>query len=197
MTVFNHYWLSWTVDISWSCTHLFTKGINSSLLIASKHAEEICLLQWWSIPSQTTCLALGVLNPKRWEIFENFGSHNNFQRRLGLFSSMWPSPGNNTKLLNFDTKCPLMSILFLSLLKTIWNLCRQYFSYQSWYHILNTSKHCPVYVANTYGTPSDINVVHFRFPSFPTVETFWVWDMTVCTASCEHSFTMQGSPTCI
>ena len=71
---------------------------------------QICLLQCWSIPSQTTSLALDVVNPKRWEIFEITGSHYNFKRNLALFSSIWPNPGNNSNLLNFDTKCALMAI---------------------------------------------------------------------------------------
>ena len=81
-----------------------TKGTKSSLLIASKQRDKICLFRWWSVPSRITCFALGVWNRRRKETWEIRGSQNNFKGRRASFHYMWPSPRSNSKFLKFEVK---------------------------------------------------------------------------------------------
>ena len=60
------------------------------------------------------------------------------------------------------------------------------------------SQHCSVYLIQVYMDPHLISMLSiFDFLPFWRRKTFWKWDITVCTNSCEHGFTMHGSSTCI
>ena len=178
------------------------KGTKRSLLIASKQTDRIYLLWWWSLPSWTTCFALGVQNPRREDTWEIRCSQSNLKRRCATFNSMWHSPGSNRKFLEFEAKhfeigisdkhsiscsskklcSSSLSIPFVSTMTSHWLQFR--------------TKSCML-DAMIYGTPSDISVAHFFSSSLVTLQSFWIWLITSHIASCEQGFTIQGSLTCM
>ena len=178
LTLLNQIWYLLELGVVLFLTQSSIYGVSNSLLIASKHTSKICLLQWWSIPSFTTCFAMGFLHTRKNTISQSTGSHSNFRRICDWFNSIWPEPGSCNRFMKLEVNLSFIGISNPhNDLGVIWKS----FNFGKEIPFLSTStphswKNWKSWIsyARVNGTPSQIRMVQLQFWLAPSKQIFCI-----------------------
>ena len=178
LTLLNQIWYLLELGVVLFLTQSSIYGVSNSLLIASKHTSKICLLQWWSIPSFTTCFAVGFLHTRKNTTSQSTGSHSTFRRICHWFNSIWPEPGSCNRFMKLEVNLSFIGISNPhNDLGVIWKS----FNFGKEIPFLSTSmphswKNWKSWIsyARVNGTPSQIRTVQLKFWLALSKQIFWI-----------------------
>ena len=178
LTLLNQIWYLLALRVVLFLTQSWIFGVSNFLLIASKHISKICLLQWWSIPSFTTCFAVGFLHTRKNTTSQSTGSHSTFRRICDWFNSIWPEPGSCNRFMKLEVNLSFIGISNPhNDLGVIWNS----FNFGKEIPFLSTSmshswKNGKSWISDgrVNGTPFQIRMVHLQFGLAPSKQIFWI-----------------------
>ena len=178
LTLLNQIWYLLALGVVLFLTQSWIYGVSNSLLIAFKHTSKICLLQWWSIPSFTTCFAKGILNTGKNTTWKSTSCHSNFRSISDWFDSIWLEPESCNRFIKVE-----LNLSFIG----IWNphndlgVIWKSFNFGKEIPFLSTSmphswKNWKSWIsdARVNGAPSQIRMVQLQFWLAPSKKIFWI-----------------------